>query len=131
MLLKKPVSKRKTRRTAEHTVKPEKLKKRLYGCEQNVENHIENETVQGNALFFVVQSETESGCPRSKLSGCPKMMVGMLLESCGRTETAWPKKKEGGNMLYKSSSVESWQAPQELQLRDQWLSACHGSVSGS
>ena len=38
---------------------------------------------------------------------------------------------EGGNMLYKSSSVESGQAPQELQLRDQWLSACHGSVTGS
>ena len=34
-------------------------------------------------------------------------------------------------MLYNSSSVKSWQAPQELQLRDQWLSACHGSVTGS
>ena len=130
MLLKKPVSKRKTRRTAEHTVKPEKSKP-LVWVQTNVENHIENKTVQGNALFFVVQGETEGGCPRSKLSGCPKMVVGMLLESCGRTETAWPKKKDGGNMLYKSSSVESWQAPQELQLRDQWLSACHGSVTGS
>ena len=94
MLPEKPGSKRKTRKTAEHTVKPEKLKKRLYGCEQKIfENHIENETVQGNALFFVVQGETESGCLRSKLSDCPKMMVGMLLESCGRTETAWPKKE--------------------------------------
>ena len=36
-----------------------------------------------------------------------------------------------GKMLDKSSSVESWQAPQELQLRDRWLSACHGSVTGS
>ena len=80
--------------------------------------------------FFVVQGETERGCLRSKLSGCPKMRVGMLLESCGGNETAWPK-LEGGDMWYKSSSVESWQAPQELQLRDQWLSACHGSVSGS
>ena len=83
--------------------------------------------------FFVVQGETERGCLRSKLSDCPKMMVGVLLESCGKTETTWQKKRgsDGGNMLYKSSSVESWQAPQELQLRDQWLSACHGSVTGS
>ena len=125
------MSKRKTRKTAENTGKPEKPKRRLCGCEQNIENHIENQTVHGNALFFVVQGETESGCLRNKLSDCPKMMVGVLLESCGKTETAWPKKSEGGNMLYKSSSVESWQAPQELQLRDQWLSACHGSVTGS
>ena len=88
---KKLVSKRKTRRTAEHTVKPEKSKPPVW-VQTNVENHIENETVQGNALFFVVQGETEGGCPRSKLSGCPKMVVGMLLESCGRTETAWLKK---------------------------------------
>ena len=105
MLLEKLVSKRKTRRTAEHAVKPEKHKKRLSGCQQNVETRIENENVQRNALFFVVPGETESGCLRSKLSGCPKMRVGMLLESCGRNETAWPK-IEGGNMLYKSSSVE-------------------------
>ena len=58
-----------------------------------IENHIENQTVHGNALFFVVQGETESGWLRSKLSDCPKMMVGKLLESCGRTETAWPKKR--------------------------------------
>ena len=49
------------------TGKPER---RLCGCEQ----HIENQTVHGSALFFVVQGETERGCLRNKLSDCPKMM---------------------------------------------------------
>ena len=35
--------------------------------------------------FFVVRSETERVDLRSKLSQCPKMMVGMLVESCGKT----------------------------------------------
>ena len=80
----------------------------------------------------MVQGETESGCLRSKLGDRPKMMVGLLLESCGKNRTYMAKKGlRVGKMLDKSSSVESWQAPQELQLRDQWLSACHGSVTGS
>ena len=35
--------------------------------------------------FFVVRSETERGL-RSKLGQCPRMMVGMLVESCGKTK---------------------------------------------
>ena len=35
--------------------------------------------------FFVVRSETERVGLRSKLSQCPKMMVGMLVEGCGKT----------------------------------------------
>ena len=38
------------------------------------------------------------------------MMVGVLLESCVKTDNT-KKGVEGGNMLYKSS-VESWQANQ-------------------
>ena len=35
--------------------------------------------------FFVVRSETERVGLRSKLSQCPKMMVGMLVKGCGKT----------------------------------------------
>ena len=31
-----------------------------------------------------MQGETERGWLRSKLGDCPKMMVGVLLESCGK-----------------------------------------------
>ena len=39
-----------------------------------------------------MQGETESGCLRSKLSDRPKMMVGVLLESCGKNRTYMAKK---------------------------------------
>ena len=45
--------------------------------------------------FFVVRSETERVSLRSKLGQCPKMMVGMLLESCGKTKSLHMKTVEG------------------------------------
>ena len=85
-------------------------KRRLCGCEQ----HIENQTVHGSALFFVVQGETERGCLRSKLSDCPKMMVGGLLESCGKTEPIWPK-KEGVRVVTCCTSHLRWNHGRRLR----------------
>ena len=95
------------RRKHRKTGKP---KRRLCGCEQ----HIENQTVHGSALFFVVQGETERGCLRNKLSDCPKMMVGVLLESCVKTETTWPK-KEGVRVVTCCTSHLRWNHGRRLR----------------
>ena len=104
------MSKRKTRTTAENTGKPENPKGACVGANK----HMENQTVHGSALFFVAQGETERGCLRNKLSDCPKMMVGVLLESCVKTETTWPK-KEGVRVVTCCTSHLRWNHGRRLR----------------
>ena len=65
--------------------------------------------------FFVVRSETERVGLRSKLGQCPKMMVGMLLESCGKTTPTYENR--GGSEGRKSYCMNHPRWNHERRLR--------------
>ena len=76
--------KRKTPKTAENTGMPQKTQR---SCPCGSEKNMLSIRLSTEArCFFVVRSETERVRLRSKLGQCPKMMVGMLLEGCGKTK---------------------------------------------
>ena len=70
--------KRKTPKTAEKTGMPQKTGEVFH---VNPKPWLVSDCPLKRTVFFVVRSETERVGLRSKLSRCPKMMVGMMVES--------------------------------------------------